>query len=42
MAHLYRDDTRSGGYMARAWLTVSEALKLMIFQVTQLAKRGLQ
>ena len=42
LAHLYRDDDTTGRAMAMGWLTVGEGLKLMQFQVTNLAKRGLQ
>ncbi len=42
LAHLYRDDSRTGRPMATGWLTVAEGLKLMQHQVTNLAKRGLQ
>lgn len=42
LAHLYRDDSRTGRPMALGWLTVAEGLKMMQHNVTQLAKRGLQ
>lgn len=42
LAHLYRDDSRTGRPMAMGWLTISEGLKLMQRNVTNLAKRGLQ
>lgn len=42
LAHLYRDDSRTGKAMAIGWLTVSEGLKQMQHHVTNLAKRGLQ
>lgn len=42
LAHLHRDDSRTGRAMAMGWLAVSEGLKLMQKQVTDLARRGLQ
>lgn len=42
LAHLYRDDPVTGRAMAMGWLTIEQALKQMQYQVTVLAKRGLQ
>lgn len=42
LAHLYRDDQVTGRAMAMGWLTIEQALKQMQYQVTVLAKRGLQ
>lgn len=42
LAHLYRDDPVTGRAMAKGWLVVSEGLKLMQKNVTDLARRGLQ
>lgn len=42
LAHLYRDDPSTGRAMATGWLTISEGLKLMQKNVTDMAQRGLQ
>lgn len=40
LAHLHRDDHKTGKAMAMGWLAVSEALKKMQHNVTQLATKG--
>lgn len=39
LQHLYRDESKN---MAMGWFTISELLKRVQHQVTQLATRGLQ
>lgn len=40
LAHLHRDDPKTGRVKALGWLAVSEALKKMQHNVTMLATKG--
>lgn len=42
MAHLENSQGQSGTLIAKGWLGVSELIKRMIHQVTEMAMKGLQ